>query len=303
MHTDFNSVEAELQEIEADFASGRMNAFGSTTMQETFLRELKRIAEIETQVFYKTCGILKTSNAQEHAMLASMYASAQPPAQSRSSGATPKASSTSPGRGGHAYDSSSVRTRGPLPTSPTMDSSMPSLMVSTTNSPGQGGPGYATAYGGSTGLDRGGSTRGASRGVGDGGPAAAPHIRPGDWNNENGFSDKAFDDVEGHFHMLETEFATLGEYLRQISSHVTQLNAFSEQMNAMTGTGQSGSMTSTGGGPAGGDASTASPASPSTTTTAMGAASGGGGGVGVPSMNATMSLTGGAMEAVPPRWR
>ncbi|RNC37605.1 hypothetical protein TcCL_NonESM13222, partial [Trypanosoma cruzi] len=76
---EFNSVEAELREIEEDFASGQMNAFGTAATKENFVRELRRIADIETQVFYKTCGLLSASTSEDHLMRAMMLASADAP--------------------------------------------------------------------------------------------------------------------------------------------------------------------------------------------------------------------------------
>lgn len=52
---DFNVVERELREIEDDFNCGRMNAFGSAVVHEEILREMKKVNELEIQVFYRSC--------------------------------------------------------------------------------------------------------------------------------------------------------------------------------------------------------------------------------------------------------
>lgn len=80
------SVEAELQQIEDEFASGRMNAFGSMATQDAFVSELRQIADIETQVFYRMCRILKNSKEDEHAILTGMFASASEPPPASTSG-------------------------------------------------------------------------------------------------------------------------------------------------------------------------------------------------------------------------
>lgn len=233
MHADFTSVEAELREIEADFSSGRMNAFGSASAQDAFLRELKRIAEIETQVFYKTCSILKNGNNADHALLTSVFASAQPPPQARSAG-----TGQSPG-GGHA---GSPRSGGvPGRTSATA-ASFDGGLGDSMNRFAHGG-GSMTGPGPLASIDTLSADRNPMNSSGDRDIAggAAPHIRPANWGNESGFPDSVFEDVADRFHSLEADFNVLGAQLRLISSHVAKLSAMSEEVNRSNSNNNSGS--------------------------------------------------------------
>lgn len=66
--TDFNAVERELRDIDDDFTCGRMNAFGSPVTHEEILREMKKISELEIQVFFRTCEQISTGVDEESAI-------------------------------------------------------------------------------------------------------------------------------------------------------------------------------------------------------------------------------------------
>lgn len=227
MQADFKSVEAELREIECDFASGRMNAFGSAQGQDAFLRELKRIAEIETQVFYKTCSILKSGNTADHALLTNVFASAQPPPQARTTagasttaGRSPGSRVVSPSKAGSSARAGSL------------GASFDSSGGLGESSAGKLSRGYGSAASGVfasgvfTAVESGSANSTANDGTG-----AAPHIRSAEWSNETGFPDRVFEDVAERFRSLEADFSVLGNQLRQVSQHVMQLNAMSEEDN------------------------------------------------------------------------
>lgn len=209
--SDFNTVEAELREIENDFTSGSMNAIGSAAMQEALLRELRRIAEVETQVFYKTCSLLKGGNAEEHTMLTNLFAAAQLPPQALEGtgerGEMPPASSECPSptsRGAVARAGDSGRpTR---PRSPSMAAGDSALAG-----------GLSAGKLGMNGKDSPNST--------------AAHIKPSEWRNEDGLPDKAFEDVAARFAMLEAGFVSIGDLLRQVSQHTVQINEATEHSN------------------------------------------------------------------------
>lgn len=65
MEHHFSAVDAELDALEQDFASGEMNAFGTRESQHEFFSSFKRIADLESEVFYKTCAILKSNKTGE----------------------------------------------------------------------------------------------------------------------------------------------------------------------------------------------------------------------------------------------
>ncbi|KAG5505258.1 hypothetical protein JIQ42_07465 [Leishmania sp. Namibia] len=237
MQSDFSSVEAELRDIEEAFASGRMNAFGSASTQDAFVHELKRIAEIETQVFYRTCALLKSGNTNEHTLVTNMYASAQPPPQSQRTGPAtmPTSFNLSDGsvRAGSSGMESSIH-RG------SMNQGGPSPLTSA-GRVGRGGISPPNGSSHSAGRSRRQSRQGQETfsgaypfsGLGEGGSSsgAAPHIHQGEWGNEDGFADRAFEDVAAHFDDLESQFFSLGDYLREISKHVIRLNDMSKQVD------------------------------------------------------------------------
>ncbi|KPI88636.1 hypothetical protein ABL78_2240 [Leptomonas seymouri] len=241
MQSDFTNVEAELRDIESAFAVGRMNAFGSASTQDAFVHELKRIAEIETQVFYRTCALLKSSSTNEHTLVTNMYASAQPPPQSQWTATSNSNFGDNSFRGSSAtLDSSMLHRSGASASTAPRNNSHTSAPASAMN-------------GGRSGVSTPGATRQQSHNGRDGAAGAspntfgvtneslhgptptAPHIRQSEWGNEDGFSDKAFEDVAAHFDELESQFSSLGDYLREISKHVMRLNDMSEQVNSGAG--------------------------------------------------------------------
>ncbi|CBZ24751.1 conserved hypothetical protein [Leishmania mexicana MHOM/GT/2001/U1103] len=237
MQSDFSNVEAELRDIEETFTTGRMNAFGSASTQDAFVHELKRIAEIETQVFYRTCALLKSSHTNEHKLVTNMYASAQPPPQSQRSGPATTSPSSNLGDGSFRANSSGLENsmyRGPM-----NQRSQPSFASAVAG--GLSGVPPSNSNTCSPGASRRQSRQGWENvssgnpfsGVGDGGASsgAAPHIHRSEWGNEDGFADKAFEDVAAHFEELESQFFSLGDYLREISKHVIRLNDMSKQVN------------------------------------------------------------------------
>ncbi|AYU77130.1 hypothetical protein conserved [Leishmania donovani] len=249
MQSDFNNVETELRDIEETFTTGRMNAFGSASTQDAFVHELKRIAEIETQVFYRTCALLKSSHTNEHKLVTNMYASAQPPPQSQRSGPATTSPSSNLGDGSFRANSSGLESsmyRG------SMNQRSQSSFASTVAG-GLSGVPPSNSNTHSTGASWRQSRQGWENvsagspfpGVGDGGASsgAAPHIHRSEWGNEDGFADKAFEDVAAHFEELESQFFSLGDYLREISKHVIRLNDMSKQVNNGVSYGASGGVT------------------------------------------------------------
>jgi hypothetical protein len=65
---DVNTVECELREIDDDFASGRMSAFGAPATHESIVKELRKLSELEQQVFIRTNSIIKATVGQDHAL-------------------------------------------------------------------------------------------------------------------------------------------------------------------------------------------------------------------------------------------
>ncbi|RNF20499.1 uncharacterized protein Tco025E_03761 [Trypanosoma conorhini] len=215
MHqNEFNSVEAELREIEEEFASGHMNAFGTATTKENFVRELRRISDIETQVFYKTCGLLSASTSEDHLMRAMVFAGADQSCGGSGNNNSEEGSSTAATAHSHGRESSGAA-------KPVKDGVATPPQLGASFSPG-------------TPLEQ--------RGKEAGGPMeavfsdAAPAPAPPPWSNDAGFTDRPFQDVSRHFKLLEGEFTAIGEHLRQISKHVMQLNEIAERVRNTGGT-------------------------------------------------------------------
>eukprot|EP00331_Platyophrya_macrostoma_P016013 CAMPEP_0176465170 /NCGR_PEP_ID=MMETSP0127-20121128/37041_1 /TAXON_ID=938130 /ORGANISM="Platyophrya macrostoma, Strain WH" /LENGTH=85 /DNA_ID=CAMNT_0017857903 /DNA_START=66 /DNA_END=320 /DNA_ORIENTATION=+ len=59
------SVEEELQRIEDDFHSGRMNAFGNQATHDRMEKELRKIRELDEWIFSKVCSCLERDEMAE----------------------------------------------------------------------------------------------------------------------------------------------------------------------------------------------------------------------------------------------
>lgn len=218
---EFNSVETELREIEEEFASGRMNAFGTAATKENFVRELRKIADIETQVFYKTCGLLSASIAEDHLMRAMLFATVDPSGPSAGTVSNSDECSTTMGT---------------------------TRSLAKDNRDADNGNGHNSGGNANGKVGRNETGAGDERGSpaspdGRFGPNVSPETREGGagaagfsdaelppWGGDAGFSDRPFLDVSRHFKMLEGEFTAIGENLRQVSKHVLRLNDIAERV-------------------------------------------------------------------------
>ncbi|CCW66827.1 unnamed protein product [Phytomonas sp. Hart1] len=241
VQNDFLGVEKELREITADFASGHMNAFGSKETQDAFFCELKIIAEIETQVFNRTCSILKKGNEDDHTLLTSMFASARPPSShgadpfNKSNGNhVPRPRTTTPPRASGTTKEAHIdpQHRGSLGDSiQKLDETIRSRQspVSLSSHKYQQlhpSPRKSTCIN-SFGLP----TDEDAVNFGSSVVNSLPSIPNADWDDDSGFSDKSFEKVTDRFSYLEVEFSTLGNKLQDILKHVTQLNTMLHQIN------------------------------------------------------------------------
>ncbi|CBH17365.1 hypothetical protein, conserved [Trypanosoma brucei gambiense DAL972] len=217
-HNEFNSVEMELREIEQDFTSGNMSAFGTPATREGFVRELCKIADIETQIYYKTCGLLNSEASGDHKLRTMMYSTAEPPhgpvtnSSSNNSGSgTPKGqgqrrqsvdlnnSSHDAERSNHVANNSDIGNA--------MKHSSSSASVPR-NSEVPGGMEFDNTV---------------------------TNQQPLPWRRDAGLTERPFQDISKHFKILEGEFNVIGEHMRQISTHLLRLNEIAEQ-------GKAGSM-------------------------------------------------------------
>eukprot|EP00760_Papus_ankaliazontas_P025572 PhM_4_TR2791/c0_g1_i1/m.62962 len=65
MSRPFHIIEKELQEIDDDFNSGRMNAFGSLQNQDDIFKDVRRVGEMQTQRHAKNAGLMAPIKEEE----------------------------------------------------------------------------------------------------------------------------------------------------------------------------------------------------------------------------------------------
>lgn len=75
-----NTVEEELKAIEETFASGRMNAFGTSADHEQVMKEFRFLADLEVQVFVLTSNMLEKSNERDYEVQRSLLPMSSSPA-------------------------------------------------------------------------------------------------------------------------------------------------------------------------------------------------------------------------------
>lgn len=222
----FNTAEAELRSIDLDFAAGRLSAFGSGSSHEEVVRELKKIADLEVQVFIRSTAQLRALHDEEqlvhktlkeftemrsaHSAAAavsipriattSLAAEAGAPSTSASSAATPSTGTTA------VFANNATSNEFP---------SNPQAFVTQAV--------QALAAGGN-----------AAPAVGE---SATPTVATGDnaapWNLLGG-SDKAFEQIGKLFRVKEASMKAISENMRQMAKHVAASNESLQQAHAST---------------------------------------------------------------------
>lgn len=192
MNTRF--VDAEIDNLKKDFASDEMNAFGNREMQQEFLSSFKRIANLEAEVFYKSCSILKshkTGDASTKGMMAS-----------------PKDRQTA---GGSLGDSlKSLETSTLFGANDTVAGNVNNASLNATLKGGGRFAGGRYSQPASEAPD-------VSDREDDGGEPPEP--------------DTAFSNIAKHFHALEDEFISVGKSLHEISREVIRMDVMGEKLN------------------------------------------------------------------------
>nr|CCC95024.1 conserved hypothetical protein [Trypanosoma congolense IL3000] len=217
-HSDFNSVELELRKIEQDFASGNMGLFGIPATREGFVRELGKISDIETQIYYRTCSLLNAETSGDHKLRAMMYSTTDSP-RSTDNNSSFNNSGVADTPGGQGS-----RQQG-------MDASGGGMDFDR-NVPLRGGNEASEAMRHSAAVS---PLHRVSGGNGGDGPTAsefdptAPKHQPQMWKSDASLTERPFQDISKHFKVLEGEFNVIGEHMRQISTHLLRLNEIAEQ--------------------------------------------------------------------------
>jgi hypothetical protein len=201
---DYNTVEAELREIEADFAGGRLGAFGSATSQEEVMRELGKVGQLEVQVFIRTCAQIRALSEEEglvqrtlreHASLAGGGAGAAPASGHQRTGSKSGDAQTPP---------------------PPPDGEADGVMAS----PAANGSSTLASV-----SPRGAAASSASfADMGANASMAGPGLGGGDVWSLHGSTDKAFEDMAKLFKAKEAALKASADNLRQMAKHVGNAN-------------------------------------------------------------------------------
>lgn len=191
MENNFAAVDAELDALERDFTSGEMNAFGSRETQQAFISSFKRIADLESEVFYKTCAILKLNKSGEQGAYRSAVAIAKD-------------------QGAHLGDS--VRS---TDTSTNLGATDNGLNMTSNN------------FNGSFNA----TLRAGRFGPWSGEKAPALDLEEDSSEDGMQEQDRAFENVARHFQALESEFVNVSENLHQISREIIVIDALAEKLN------------------------------------------------------------------------
>ncbi|KAG8348198.1 hypothetical protein ERJ75_001000300 [Trypanosoma vivax] len=230
--SEFNGVEAELREIERDFTSGDANVFGTQEIREGFVRDLGRIADIETQIFYKSCSLLSVGTAEDHKIRSMMYTSADSSHDAGDGGANNRSESNCP----HQF---SAR-RGRAEKGGAVNDADRSIL-----SPPDSDMGASTRFSDVPFSRR----RMSDISLGDFDDSARQQQQQSHQStqqnpshgsqqesltfcSDNGFSERPFQNIARHFKLMESEFNAIGEHMRQMSTHVLGLNEIAERGRA-----------------------------------------------------------------------
>eukprot|EP00796_Vickermania_ingenoplastis_P004297 gene4297-3113_t len=195
MQHNFVAVDAELDDLEQDFASGEMNAFGNRETQHDFFGSFMRIANLEAEVFYKTCGILKADKAGEQAAFKGAMSMAKDPGgalgdSQRSGDTSTNLGATDNGAGGNGN---------------TLNNGSFSATFRSNR--------FGVPWQQSSGEEK---------------PFPSEVEEPFDAEPEH---DKAFANVVKHFQFLESEFTNVSESLHDISREIIRIDLMAEKLN------------------------------------------------------------------------
>lgn len=210
MEQTFAKVERELDELERAFESGEMNAFGNRETQLDFSSSFQHISELETEVFFRTCSILRFCNSQENNPFTNVMTLTK---------ADGNDGSTGEGEGlannGGIWDGADRRENG---------SRLPHLMNNNSNSTFHHSRFYP-----SPGEDASFSDTVRSRGTDP--PSHSLHTEEND-EEDVATQDKAFVNVTHHFDVLELEFDKVSHCLHDVYQEVIRIDSIADKLNS-----------------------------------------------------------------------
>jgi hypothetical protein len=202
----FRSIEDELRELDDDFQMGRMNAFGTAATHDEIMKEIKKISDLELQIFYRTVDAVKTAIEEEpivnrlltnHTDLSAVLNEDMRAEFEELGGFEPSAASpaqpTSPSQVGMDFLSGSLHARR---------------------------------------ENRGGQSEGS--------PSSPADRASAESSAESMMkaTDRSFEEVARTFRNRQVAMKAIGENLRQMSRHVANVNDLNQRAHAMPNFGQ-----------------------------------------------------------------
>jgi hypothetical protein len=210
---DYNTVEAELREIESDFAGGRLGAFGSAASQEEVMREFGKVGQLEVQVFIRTCAQIRALSEEEGLVQRTLreHAGANcSAAHQRTGSRQAEKSDTPPPDGETAASAAGENVTSPGGISSPVNRQPPSM----------------------------GSMAGASASFAGNDPAMSgmnnASMAGGEVWSLHGSTDKAFEDMAKLFKAKEAALKASADNLRQMAKHINNANDVLQRAHSPT---------------------------------------------------------------------
>jgi hypothetical protein len=228
---DYNTAEAELRDIETDFATGRLSAFGSGGSQEEVFREMKKVSELEVQVFIRTCAQIKALSEEESLVQRTLrdHAGIVPPAALQRLGSEANAAGMMRQDGAEAGAT-------PPTVLQAQDNGSTVQSPNSNSTPAKEFPGGATSASPLRvrQLDE-RSLRSPETGPAASGTSFATSTADGDVWALHGSSDKAFEDMAKLFKVKEAAVKASADNLRQMAKHINSANEALHRAHAASG--------------------------------------------------------------------
>lgn len=211
MEQTFAKVERELDELERAFESGGMNAFGNRETQLDFSSSFQHISELETEVFFRTCSILRFCNSEENNPFTNVMALT---IDNGSDGSTGEKGALVDNSG--IWDGTDRREKS--------GSRLPHVMSSNSNTTFHHGRFYPSPTEDTTFSD-------TVRSIGADPPTHSLHTNENDEEDE-AKQDKAFVNVTHHFDVLELEFGKVSRCLHDVYQEVIRIDSIADKLNS-----------------------------------------------------------------------
>ena len=197
----FNTIEADLRDIDEDFTAGRMNAFGVAATHDEIMKEMKKVGELELQIFFRTTEQMKAAAEDESTISRVLQEFSTTNKVAEDMERMP----ASPEHPVSGHSRSTTRDYEDSTNASFVNQSSPSAKAK-----------------GDIGEES-----------GSGAPPEATPSRP-ETSGESMIkkTDKTFDEIAKLFRAKEASMRTIGENLRQISQHVSTVNELAQKAHS-----------------------------------------------------------------------